>query len=115
MSLDDLLIEILACPEDKGSLLYFKERDVLYNPRLKRVYAINDGIPDMLVDDARTASDAEHDELMAEAAQGGVIETMTRQGVGGGEVDTGDATEEGVAGATEEHASGKGWKSGSES
>ncbi len=36
MTLDPLLIDVLACPEDKGSLLYFAEDNVLFNPRLHR-------------------------------------------------------------------------------
>ena len=36
MALDPQLLEILACPEDKGPLLYFEDEDALYNPRLKR-------------------------------------------------------------------------------
>ena len=30
--------QILACPEDKGPLYYLDDVDVLYNPRLQRVY-----------------------------------------------------------------------------
>ncbi len=52
MSLDPLLLEILACPEDKGPLLYFEDEDSLYNPRLHRRYAIRDDIPIMLIDEA---------------------------------------------------------------
>ena len=36
---------VLACPEDKGPLLYFDDEDALYNPRLQRRYAIRDDIP----------------------------------------------------------------------
>jgi len=32
VALDPLLLEILACPEDKGPLLYFADEDSLYNP-----------------------------------------------------------------------------------
>ena len=35
MALDSKLLEILACPEDKGPLLYFADEDTLYNPRLE--------------------------------------------------------------------------------
>ena len=35
MALDPKLLEILACPEDKGPLLYFADEDTLYNPRLE--------------------------------------------------------------------------------
>ncbi len=45
MTLDQRLLEILACPDDKGPLYYFADEDALYNPRLKRRYRIVDGIP----------------------------------------------------------------------
>lgn len=67
MALDPKLLEILACPEDKGSLLYFESDDALYNPRLKRRYDIRDDIPVMLIDEATTVDDAEHGRLMAKA------------------------------------------------
>jgi len=65
VALDPQLVEILACPEDKGPLLYFADEQALYNPRLKRRYAIRDDIPIMLVDEAETVDDAEHDRIMA--------------------------------------------------
>jgi uncharacterized protein YbaR (Trm112 family) len=68
MALDPKLLEILACPEDKGPLLYFADEDALYNPRLRRRYAIRDDIPIMLIDEAETVADDEHDRLMAKAA-----------------------------------------------
>jgi uncharacterized protein len=76
MPLDPLLLEVLACPEDKGPLLYFADEDRLYNPRLHRSYEVRDGIPVMLVDEATTVDDAEHDRLMAKAGEQGVPETM---------------------------------------
>ena len=72
MALDPLLVEILACPQDKGPLLYFADEDSLYNPRLHRRYLIKDGIPDMLIEDAEDVSDAEHERLTAKAAADGV-------------------------------------------
>ncbi len=65
MALDPLLLDILACPDDKGPLYYFESENSLYNPRLKRRYRIDDDIPVMLVDEAETVTDAEHDRLMA--------------------------------------------------
>jgi uncharacterized protein YbaR (Trm112 family) len=59
MPLDPALLEILACPEDKGPLYYLADEDVLYNPRLRRVYEIRDEIPVMLIDEARGVDDAE--------------------------------------------------------
>ena len=67
MALDPKLLEILACPEDKGPLLYFADEDALYNPRLHRRYAIRDDIPIMLVDEAESVDDAEHERLVAKA------------------------------------------------
>ncbi len=72
MALDPLLLEILACPEDKGPLLYFGDEDTLYNPRLHRRYRILDGIPVMLVEEAETVSDDEHARLTAKAETEGI-------------------------------------------
>ena len=76
MALDPQLLEILACPEDKGPLLYFEDESILYNPRLKRSYDIKDDIPVMLIDEATTVSDAEHDRLLAKAEAEGITPTF---------------------------------------
>ena len=76
MALDPQLLDILACPEDKGPLLYFESEDSLYNPRLKRRYAIRDDIPIMLIDEAETVDDAEHDRLLAKADAEGIAPTF---------------------------------------
>ncbi len=75
--LDPRLLEILACPEDKGPLLYFADEQVLYNPRLQRTYAVRDGIPVMLIDEATAVDDAEADRLAAKAAADGVEPTFS--------------------------------------
>ena len=75
MSLDAKLLEILACPEDKGPLLYFEDEQILYNPRLKRKYEIRDDIPVMLIDEAVAADDAEHARLTAKADAEGIKPT----------------------------------------
>ena len=79
MALDPQLLEILACPEDKGPLLYFADEERLYNPRLKRRYAIRDDIPVMLIDEAETVDDAEHDRLLAKAEAEGIKPTFERR------------------------------------
>jgi uncharacterized protein YbaR (Trm112 family) len=76
MALDPQLLEILACPEDKGPLLYFEDEQTLYNPRLKRRYDVRDDIPVMLVDEATTVDDAEHQRLLAKADADGVRPTF---------------------------------------
>ena len=62
--LDDTLLNILVCPQDRGPLVLV-ENELLYNPRLRRAYRIEDGIPVLLVDEARDVDDDEHASLMA--------------------------------------------------
>jgi uncharacterized protein YbaR (Trm112 family) len=77
MALDPRLLEILACPEDKGPLLYFADEHALYNPRLQRRYRVLDGdIPDLLIEDAETVDSAEHDRLLAKAEAEGIAPTF---------------------------------------
>ena len=80
MALDTQLLEILACPEDKGPLLYFEDEDCLYNPRLKRRYPIRDDIPIMLIDEAETVDDEAHERLVAKAEQQGIKPTFEAEG-----------------------------------
>ncbi len=77
MPLDPLLIEVLACPVDKEPLWWFEDEEILYNPRLRRSYAVRDGIPVLLVDEATTVGDAEHERLTKKAAGGGAVTTGT--------------------------------------
>ena len=64
MALDPQLLEILACPEDKGPLLYFEDEDIaLQPPPASAATTIRDDIPIMLIDEAETVDDAEHDRL----------------------------------------------------
>jgi len=68
--LDDSLLRILVCPADRGPLLLVDDQ-LLYNPRLRRAYRIEDGIPVLLIDEARDVDDDEHDRLMARARPAG--------------------------------------------
>ena len=77
MAIDPKLLEILACPEDHGALLYFAAENALYNPRLKRTYGVVDDIPVMLVEEAKTVDDAEHQRLMKKAASEGIKQNWT--------------------------------------
>ena len=76
MALDQQLLDILACPEDKGPLLYFEGESSLYNPRLRLRYSITDDIPIMLVDKAETLDDAEHERITALADAEGITPTF---------------------------------------
>jgi uncharacterized protein YbaR (Trm112 family) len=77
MALDPKLLEILACPEDKGPLLYFEDESALYNPRLKRRYSVRDDIPIMLIDEAEAVDDTEAARLEAKAAADGIQPTFS--------------------------------------
>jgi uncharacterized protein YbaR (Trm112 family) len=76
MALATQLLEILACPSDKGPLLYFETEQSLYNPRLRLRYDIVDDIPIMLIDKAETLDDGEHDRLVALAAERDISPTF---------------------------------------
>ncbi len=76
MALDANLLEILACPEDKGPLLYFEGEQILFNPRLSRTYRIDDDIPVMLIDEANEVDASEAERLTAKAAAEGIEPTF---------------------------------------
>lgn len=53
MGVDPKLLEILVCPLTKGPLRYDRERQELISEQAGLAYPIRDGIPIMLVDEAR--------------------------------------------------------------
>jgi uncharacterized protein len=63
---DHTLLSILVCPQDRGPLLLVAD-ELLYNPRLRRAYRIEDGIPVLLIDEARDVDDVEHARLIQRA------------------------------------------------
>lgn len=76
VGLNPRLLEILACPKDKGSLIYYEDEQVLYNPRLQMCYEIRHGIPVMLIGEAKTVNQLEHERLAAKAKQLGLKPTF---------------------------------------
>jgi uncharacterized protein len=76
MALNPKLLEILACPEDKGPLYYLEAENSLYNPRLTRRYEVRDGIPVMLIDESQTVDSAEHARIMAVIAEKSIAPTF---------------------------------------
>jgi uncharacterized protein YbaR (Trm112 family) len=77
MKPDDPLLQILACPLDKGPLHLVvpdvpgdaeAAAEALYNPRLHRRYPIVDGIPQLLPASGEQVSDDEHEELLQRMA-----------------------------------------------
>lgn len=75
MTLDPQLLEILVCPEDREPLLYFEDEQALYNPRLRRRYAVRDDIPNLLIDEAEAVDDAEHERLARRIEAEGIAAT----------------------------------------
>ncbi|WEH18255.1 Trm112 family protein [Streptomyces sp. VNUA24] len=78
MNPDDPLLQILACPLDKGPLhlvVHEEEKEErtgatdapesLYNPRLHRRYPIVDGIPQLLPSSGEQVTEDEHERLSA--------------------------------------------------
>ena len=76
MALDPQLLDLLACPEDKGPLLYFQDGALLYNPRTHRRYEIRDDTPILLVDESVVVDDDEHTRLLAQAEAEGIRPTF---------------------------------------
>jgi uncharacterized protein len=69
--LDERLLKLLVCPEDRGPLLVVGDDEMLYNPRLRRAYRVEDGIPVLLVDEAvAVTDDDEHQRLLDRAKSG---------------------------------------------
>lgn len=61
--MDKKLLDILVCPLCKGPLVYHKEQQELICKADRLAYPIRDEIPVMLVDEARTLTDAEVEAL----------------------------------------------------
>jgi uncharacterized protein len=77
MAFDETLLEILVCPIDKRDLLYFPDEALLYNPRLRRSYRIENDIPVLLAQQAAPVPDDEHARLLERARGGAAVGTLT--------------------------------------
>lgn len=75
MTLDQELLDILACPESKQALIYFDNGDegsFLFCPASRLKYRIEDGIPVMLIEEAERLEEAAAAALVAEAKEKGL-------------------------------------------
>ena len=75
---DPKLLDLLVCPLTKGPLRYDRARQELISEQAGLAYPIRDGIPVMLVDEARPLDE---DEAIPEAVRA----TRGRRGPGGDE------------------------------
>ncbi len=71
--IDPRLLELLVCPLTKGPLRYDRQRNELVSEQAGLAYPIRDGIPIMLVDEARRLGEDEAipPELRAEGGEDG--------------------------------------------
>ena len=76
MAVDPELLEILACPHCKTPVTLVKNGTALKCATCRRLYPIKDDIPVMLIDEATTVDDAEHERLLAKAAADGIAPTF---------------------------------------
>jgi uncharacterized protein YbaR (Trm112 family) len=76
MAFDETLLEILVCPIDKRGLLYFADEALLYNPRLRRSYRIENDIPVLLAQRGAPVADDEHARLLERARCGAAVGTL---------------------------------------
>ena len=77
MALDARLLEILACPDEKGPLYYFEGDGFLFCPACRRRYEVRDDIPIMLLDEATVLGADEAEALLARAGELGLQPTFT--------------------------------------
>ncbi|OQW59795.1 MAG: hypothetical protein A4S17_02590 [Proteobacteria bacterium HN_bin10] len=50
---DPKLLEVLVCPQTRTPLRYDRERQELISDRARLAYPVRDGVPIMLIDEAR--------------------------------------------------------------
>ena len=77
MALDARLLEILACPDDKGPLYYFEADRFLFCPACRRRYEIREDIPVMLIDEAAVLAPEEAEAVLARAGELGLQPTFS--------------------------------------
>ncbi len=58
-ALDPKLLEMLVCPLTRDTLIYDKKKNELISKKAGLAYPIKEGIPIMLIDEARKLSDDE--------------------------------------------------------
>ena len=57
--MDKKLLQILVCPQTKTPLEYHEDKQELWSKAARLAYPIRDGIPVMLVEEARKLADEE--------------------------------------------------------
>jgi len=53
-AIDPKLLSVLVCPKTRGALVYDRDTNELISKKAKLAYPIREGVPIMLVDEARS-------------------------------------------------------------
>ncbi len=56
---DPRLLDVLVCPLTRSALHYDRARQELISPQARKAFPVRDGVPIMLVEEARDLSDNE--------------------------------------------------------
>jgi uncharacterized protein len=51
--IDPKLLEVLVCPQTRDALRYDREKQELVSPRARLAFPVRDGVPILIVDEAR--------------------------------------------------------------
>ena len=63
--MDTKLLELLVCPVTKGPLIFDRERQELISKSARLAYAVRDGMPILLENEARVLTDEEIEKLQS--------------------------------------------------
>jgi uncharacterized protein YbaR (Trm112 family) len=58
--IDPALLDVLVCPITRGPLTYDAGRQELVSKQARKAYPVRDGVPIMLVEDARDLEDGDN-------------------------------------------------------
>ncbi|MDX2233036.1 MAG: Trm112 family protein [Hyphomonadaceae bacterium] len=50
---DPRILEVIVCPHTREPLTYDRERQELISPRARLAYPVRDGVPILIIDEAR--------------------------------------------------------------
>lgn len=73
MTLDAGLLKILACPESKKPLAYFREEGFLFCPQSRLKYPVKNGVPVLIVEEAERLDESRAAALEKRARESGLL------------------------------------------
>lgn len=67
--LDPWFVEMLVCPDSVARLVLHGERLYSTDPKCRRSYAVQNGIPNMLIEESQVVSEPEFARIMQESGR----------------------------------------------